>query len=80
MLSLVNGGGRDAEAFPERAAEMRRTRESPGERDVGDRLAPMRLEFLVAMLQSRPPDVVADGHAAFAEQHVQVALGASERR
>ena len=40
---------------------------------------PQRLELLPTMLQPRPPDVVADGRAAFAEQHVEIALGAAER-
>ena len=31
---------------------------------------------MAAVLQPRLPDVVADGHAAAAEQHVQIALGA----
>jgi len=34
---------------------------------------------MAAILQPRPPDVFTDGYASFAEQHVQVALGAAER-
>src|SRR6185437_14817614 len=80
MLPLVDRGGHDAIALPEYPAEVRGAREAPGERDVGDGLAGMRLQFLAAMLQPGAPDVIAHRHAAFAEQHVQIALGAAERR
>jgi hypothetical protein len=38
------------------------------------------LQFLPAVQQPRPPDIIADGHALVAEQHVQIALGAAQRR
>src|SRR5581483_8710715 len=79
-MSLVNGGRRDAEAFPEHAAEMRGARKAPGESDIGDGLAAMGLQLLPAMLQPRPPDVIADGHASFTEQHVQITLGTAKCR
>src|SRR3954453_3896324 len=62
------------------AAEMRRTRKAPRERHVGDGFSGLGLELLAAMQQPGPPDVVADRHALVAEQHVQITLGAAQRR
>src|SRR4029450_6168803 len=77
-VRLVDGGGNEPEMLPEHAAEMRRAGEAPRKCDVGDGLAVLTLQLLPAVQQSRPPDVIADGHALVAEQHVQVALGAAK--
>src|SRR5689334_10685125 len=79
-MRLVNGGGDEAKVLPEHAAEMRRAGKSPREGNVRDRLAVLRLQLLPAVQEPRPPDVVADGHALVAEQHVEIALGAAQRR
>src|SRR5262245_43381339 len=78
-LRLENRGRSDPEILMKDAAEMRGAREAPGKGDIGNRLSAVRLQLLPAILQPRPPDVVTDRHASFAEQHVQVALGAAER-
>ena len=80
VLRLVDRGRNDPEIFSEDAAEMRRTRKAPRKCDVGDCLSALGLQLLAAVLQPRLPDVVADGHAPVAEQHVQIALGAAQRR
>ena len=79
-MRLVDRGGNEAKMLPEHAAEMRRTGKAPRKCDIRDRLSVLRLQLLPAMQQSRPPDVIADGHALVAEQHVQVALGAAQCR
>lgn len=67
MLHLVDGGWHEPEMLAEHAAEMRGARKAPRERHVGDGLAGLGLEFLAAMQQPCPPDVVADGHALVAD-------------
>src|SRR6185295_19180802 len=79
-VRLVDGGGNESAMLPEHAAEVRRTGEAPRKCDVRDRLSVLGLQLLPAMQQSRPPDVIADGHALVAEQHVQIALGAAQCR
>src|ERR1700743_219689 len=79
MLPPLNGRWRHAEGFSEYTAEVRRTREPPGDRAVRDRLAPAGFKFLTAVLQSRSPDIITNGHASLAEQHVQIAFGAAQR-
>ena len=80
MLRLVNRGRYNPEILAEHPAEMRRDGEAPRERNVRDRLSGLRLQFVAAMLQPSPPDLIADGHAAVAEQHVQIAFGAAQCR
>ena len=62
--------------LPEYAAEVRRTRKAPRERDVRDGFSGMGLQLVAAVLQPCVLNIVADRGAPVAEQHMQIALGA----
>jgi hypothetical protein len=48
--------------------------------DIRDCFSALGLQLLAAVLQPCLPDVIADGHAPVAEQHVQIAFGAAQCR
>src|SRR5213592_2220174 len=79
-MRLVDRGGSKPKMLPEHAAEVRRAGKAPRKCDIRDGLAVLGLQLLAAVQQPRPPDIIADGHALVAEQHVQIALGAAQRR
>ena len=80
VLRPVNSGRNNSEMLPEHAAEVRRTRKAPRKCDVRDGFSGLGLKLLAAVLQPCIPDVIADGGAPVAEQHVQIALGAVQCR
>src|SRR4051794_3701144 len=80
VLRLVDRRWNDSEILAEHAAEMGRTRKAPRKRHIRDRFSGLALQLLTTVLQPCLPHIVAHGHASVTEQHVQITLGAAQRR